>query len=71
VNNEQAVLSQNCVGIFKAIVEVESKHGKEEYQKKKKKIIDQLKFNLNTLSLKVLNKPFLIDIEKLGNPMER
>lgn len=68
---EVAKNTQNVVGIFKGIIQVESQEGREAYQAKKKKIIDKLKFQINSLSLKVLKKECPIEIEKLGDPMER
>ena len=59
------------VGKFKAIVEVANRDDTEKYRERKKEIIDKLKFQLNTISLKLYKKPFLFDADKLASATER
>lgn len=59
------------VGKFKAIVEVANRDDTEAYRKRKAEIIEKLKFQLNTISLKLYKKPFLFDADKLASAVER
>lgn len=43
----------------------------EAYRKHKAEIIEKLKFQLNTISLKLYKKPFLFDADKLASAVER
>jgi hypothetical protein len=59
------------VGIFKGIIEVENPQAKKIYQIERDAILDEMKGLLNELSKKQLNKDFVIDTGKLADPAVR
>ena len=59
------------MGYFKGIVEIEAKEDKAKYQIEKKQLVDDLKANINKISMQQRSKPLPIDTSVLGDPQER
>ncbi len=60
-----AVNTEQVMGRFKGLVTIFSEQGKKDYYDRKNGLIHDLKVNLNELSVKILNKPFSFDFDKL------
>jgi len=71
INSDSKAYSQQVVGYFKGVVEIEAKEDKAEYQKVKKELVDALKAKINKISMQQRSKPLLIDTTVLGDPQER
>mmetsp|Transcript_9559 Transcript_9559/g.9180 ORF Transcript_9559/g.9180 Transcript_9559/m.9180 type:complete len:170 (+) Transcript_9559:357-866(+) len=57
--------SEQVMGKFKGIVQVQSEEDKNEYNERKSQLIHDLKVKLNSLSLKKVGKPVELNLEKL------
>lgn len=63
--------TEQCVGFFKSIIEVENPQDKENYEKNKKEITKKLKGLINDLSLKVTKQPYSFSAKMMTSPNER
>ena len=60
--------TEKVVGFFKGIVEVESRHDRAEYDRRKAELVTELVDKVNQLSLKERNEELKIDVDMVEDP---
>lgn len=63
--------TEKVVGYFKGIIEVESREDKYKYTQRKQQLLEDLVRKLKQISMAKLGKEITVDLEALGNAMDR